>query len=271
MSVPPEALSAEPITLPRSLQAKVLTNLFQQATARLRSGQIPPGPAGAIEEYQLLHACGERLIAADRAGLISDTLPDLRAVIDWHTQPDPPEAQGGIQRVREPYNLFLDIAGGQLLFANLEPEGLRITCDDQGRPKPCGGLMPRVNPSHLELSRNEQHAATCDFLAAAIQSAAENVAETPLPTIWDHGERSYSIDRVNPILVTREEDDILQTFLDQDRAYDSTGLTTETGCKNISRAITDLQAHYNAVFAAAIRAPGARGAGGYFIRVRSLP
>ncbi len=93
-----------------------------------------------------------------------------------------------------------------------------------------------------------------------------------VPTIWHHGDRSYSRDRINPIVVTYDEDNILQTFLDSGKAMDTREVANKSGVSNVSRTIGGLCKKYAGVFVDAIRTPhdGKKGTGGYFIFVRNL-
>jgi hypothetical protein len=91
-----------------------------------------------------------------------------------------------------------------------------------------------------------------------------------LPTIWHHGDRAYSRDRINSFVVTPEEDHVLQTFLKSGKAMDTRDVTNRSGVTNVSRTIRALRSKYGGVFADAIRTPpdGKKGAGGYLILVR---
>jgi hypothetical protein len=124
-------------------------------------------------EYLLRQKCGERLIEADRAGLIPDSLPQLRQLIRWHTEPNPP-SEGRAQYVRGPANLMNDIVGGHLIRGTWTPKGFEAQVDAAGRPKLSGGLMARLDPHHLDSPRCDQHAGTCEFLADVIE-------HTPIP------------------------------------------------------------------------------------------
>ncbi len=176
--VPPESVSTEPICLAPALRASLLAQSFRGAAAQFRTGSIPPGRNG-MGEYDLRRVCGEQVIEADRAGLIPDSLPQLRALIEWHTQPDPPETAAKIRYVRCPANLFNDVVGGHMISVRIESEGMREITDEGGRPKMWGGLMARIDPQHLARPRNEQFAAACEFLAALIDRPARRLWPRP--------------------------------------------------------------------------------------------
>lgn len=92
-----------------------------------------------------------------------------------------------------------------------------------------------------------------------------------VPTVWSHGDRTYSRDGRNPYVVTAEEDYVLQAFLQRGTAMDTRDLETASGVTNIPRVIGRLIEGYQGQFAAAIRTPnGKKNAGGYFVRVRSV-
>jgi hypothetical protein len=115
-------------------------------------------------------------------------------------------------------------------------------------------------PLHAELKL--EYAKAAELIEAA---------KPPPPAIWHHGKRAYSIDGMNSLVVTIEEDYILQTFLKAGRAMDTREIQNESGVTNVSRVIGQLCNGYGKVFAAAIRTPeGRKGSGGYLIRVRPL-
>jgi hypothetical protein len=88
------------------------------------------------------------------------------------------------------------------------------------------------------------------------------------PTIWYHGERSYSIDRLNPVTVTIEENSLLTLFVERDAALDTATLTRKSGVTNVSRVMGQLAKK----FPGAMRNPGRKGKGeGYYASVRKLP
>lgn len=88
-----------------------------------------------------------------------------------------------------------------------------------------------------------------------------------LPTIWSHGERSYSIDGHNQFAVSDEHDNILNAFCEARRAMEASELERLSGCTNVARAIGSLKTFHSGVFSPAIRAAEKKGRGGHFIRV----
>jgi hypothetical protein len=87
--------------------------------------------------------------------------------------------------------------------------------------------------------------------------------KSPEPTIWYHGDRSYSADRKSPISVTREQHNILKCFLDHNRSLTTEELGKTTS--NVSAVVTKLAER----FGSAVQQPLRKG-DGYFIRVRTL-
>lgn len=101
------------------------------------------------------------------------------------------------------------------------------------------------------------------------KSAAGQPGPTP-PTIWFHGERSYSIDGVNPFKVSIEFDSILTAFRENTLPLETSELEEQSGVTNVSRAMKDLSEWNGGIFAKAIRVPSGKNKGGYFARVKSL-
>lgn len=106
-----------------------------------------------------------------------------------------------------------------------------------------------------------------DALASAksLGPDIESEQTKALPTIWYHGERSYSADGGMPTLVSDEQDNILQCFLDRDIAFDTDALTNKSGTVNVAAAISRIVEKFGD---SAIRRPKKKG-DGYFIRVRT--
>lgn len=98
---------------------------------------------------------------------------------------------------------------------------------------------------------------------------AEIVADEELPTVWYHGERGYSADRREPIVVTPTEHNVLQIFLKKTTALATKDLE-ETG-GNVAQTVAALRDKYSERFAPAIRTPGDEKGTGYYIRVRPIP
>jgi hypothetical protein len=91
----------------------------------------------------------------------------------------------------------------------------------------------------------------------------------PTATILKHGGRSYSAGGTEPVLVTDNENNILEAFLKAGTAMDTEELERTSGVNNVARVIGSLKTKYDGRFAPAIRTPnGKKGSGGYFIRVR---
>jgi hypothetical protein len=88
-----------------------------------------------------------------------------------------------------------------------------------------------------------------------------------LPTIWYHGGRSYSTDGLTPIIVSNEQHNVLQQFLDLNIALDTKSLE-KAGVSNVSTVVTKIANQFRSD---AVRRPGPNGKGdGFHIRVRSV-
>jgi hypothetical protein len=107
----------------------------------------------------------------------------------------------------------------------------------------------------------------------AIQAGNENPAPPPrqpldpAATILSLGNRRYAIKGAAPVIVTEREDAVLQAFLDH-------GPIELPELKRLSGygakapdILRQLAKKYDGTFANAIRMPGRRGQGGYYVRV----
>jgi hypothetical protein len=105
-------------------------------------------------------------------------------------------------------------------------------------------------------------------LAAALRDAGAEpgaLGEPLSPTVFYHGERSYSMDGQTPVNVSVEKHRALLAFLDRNRALDTVALK-RFGMSNPTVVMKKLDRQ----FPGAVRTPANKG-DGYFIRVRSLP
>ncbi|MBP3957790.1 hypothetical protein J8F10_21265 [Gemmata sp. G18] len=92
-------------------------------------------------------------------------------------------------------------------------------------------------------------------------------SETPdNATIWYHGDQGYSVNG-RPVSVTDEEHKVLQVFAEKQTAMKRSELEEAAVISNAPRVLTKLAKSYSEAFAAAIRRPGGKGKGGYFVRV----
>lgn len=91
------------------------------------------------------------------------------------------------------------------------------------------------------------------------------------PTIWSHGSNAYSIDGIDPVVVTEEENCILQAFLEKKTALGTRDLESASGVNNVSRVVNKLMKKHDGVFARAGRVPGKTKGAGYFFRVCMAP
>jgi hypothetical protein len=137
-----------------------------------------------MEQEKLQEECGRLVIEADEREYLP-AIPELRELIRWHTGDGSGDAEPGKQavRVRCPYMLFLDVAGGHRLqgwWAN----GKWTTDEDEKKhgTARCGGLIPEREPATLRLSASERYAVACEWLAELIERRAATPfipAETP--------------------------------------------------------------------------------------------
>jgi hypothetical protein len=97
-------------------------------------------------------------------------------------------------------------------------------------------------------------------------SQAEPPPRPDLPTLWYHGERSYSTDGETPRCVTREEHNLLTQFLDCHLSFETKTLQ-DAGVSNPSRVVASLIGIFGPE---PFQKPKEKYAG-YFIRVRSHP
>jgi hypothetical protein len=86
-----------------------------------------------------------------------------------------------------------------------------------------------------------------------------------IPTIWYHGEQSYSTDGKNPCNVSLEQHNLLRAFLDNDVAIGTRELEAK-GVSNVPAVISKLCKKFGD---GPVQRPARKG-DGYYIRVRSL-
>jgi hypothetical protein len=84
------------------------------------------------------------------------------------------------------------------------------------------------------------------------------------PVIWYHGERAYSADGRNPVVVPNEQHNALQAFLKRGVALDTQALT-KVGINNVAKVMTAI----GATFRGTVRKPEKKGQG-YFVRVQAV-
>jgi hypothetical protein len=106
-----------------------------------------------------------------------------------------------------------------------------------------------------------------NYVAASLSTPT---GTAPQPTIWHHGGRGYSCDGVSPYVVTDEEHKVLLAFIQSHTAMSKDDLEKAAEVYNVPRIITQLFTRHKGMFSAAIRRPGKKGNGGYYIHVKSL-
>ncbi len=173
---PPHVHDETPIQIPRPELAGIFARRFKAAAEQFRR----PTPGTRLERLHLGNEryaeypavlpgkCGQWLIDANEAGLIGDRHRQLLDLIDWHTQANTPKPDNRESvYMRCAGNLFIDICGGHTITGTLrgEDERGRLIIEDA---RETGGLLPRLDPSHLKLSEVERYAATCEWLASII-------------------------------------------------------------------------------------------------------
>jgi hypothetical protein len=128
-------------------------------------------------------------------------------------------------------------------------------------------------PPPREIWSNPQWRLTAEGIAALawyrLRSVrGENAPPTDSPqkppTIWFHGSMSYSTDGGNPQMVSQEQHNVLQAFLDREEALGTKALE-KAGVNNAAAAVTRLEKKFGG---GVIHRPKRKG-DGYFIRVRT--
>lgn len=85
-------------------------------------------------------------------------------------------------------------------------------------------------------------------------------------TISYHGLQGYSTNGA-PVSVTEEEHKVLQAFVLNQTSMTRSELEAAANITNAPRVLTQLEERYGGIFAPAIRRPGRKGKGGYYVRV----
>ncbi|VTR98834.1 unnamed protein product [Gemmata massiliana] len=114
--------------------------------------------------------------------------------------------------------------------------------------------------------RREAHLAAAARRKAGALRADATVEEPPVPVLWYHGERSYSLDRSDQKVVPPQEHNVLQVFLQSPVA--KTTVDLEKTVSNVSVVMKSLARKFGQVPVGPIRMPGNKG-DGYFVLVKS--
>ena len=159
---------------------------------------------------------------------------------------------------------------GPAVFSNSKEDHLRariISLLD-------GDILPL--PTFFDLERDNQRIAFAvrDATGVTLEEWARmdkpsrevclerTLAELTKPvTVWRHGERSYSVDGCDPVVVTAEEAFVLAAFEKARSALDTR--TLEKKVSNVARIISRIESK----FPRAVRRPSKKGEG-YYIRVQ---
>jgi hypothetical protein len=133
----------------------------------------------------------------------------------------------------------------------------------------CIVLVHTVTEGSLEwqyrkwLGLPASHVGTPHWTPSTVPEVAASAAA--MPTIWYHGERSYSTDGRNPCNVSPEKHNLLRAFLDNDVAIGTRELEAK-GVSNVPAVISKLCKTFGDGL---VQRPARKG-DGYYIRVRSL-
>jgi hypothetical protein len=128
--------------------------------------------------------------------------------------------------------------------------------------------LPEAPAERLEALVTLVEKALRDLLRLApTDDAAPAVEQTPADTIIAHGNKVYTINLWEPRIVADDEDTVLRAFLRQP-AMTSKTLEDRTELVSPAKLLRALTTRYDARFAPAIKLPGGKGKGGYFVRIR---
>jgi hypothetical protein len=83
------------------------------------------------------------------------------------------------------------------------------------------------------------------------------------------GNRQYRVGESTPVTVEENEDNVLQAFLKQSTMDEQT-LVAKSGVDHARKVLGKLKTKYDAIMKRAIRLPGRRGNGGYYVAIKSL-
>jgi hypothetical protein len=151
------------------LARKKHAELFRQAAGKLRQSLT------WMERFLIKEQRGWLIIDAVNAGYLAG-LPELQSLVDWHTGDGTNDRKPGMQAVlvRCASNLFLEVAGGHLVWAQ-QRGGQWTTVDDpRTGSSRHGGLVPKYQPRTLRLTDAERQAETCELLAELIEANTES-------------------------------------------------------------------------------------------------
>jgi hypothetical protein len=119
-----------------------------------------------------------------------------------------------------------------------------------------------VEPAVLQTRMQDERVRVLERLA--VEGVPTGTDEPP--TVWWHGERSYSQDGKNPTTFGLNEDYILQAFMRTGTSLATQELKEKSGMQgNLAKVMKQLEKKLGA----AVRRPGVKGPG-YFIPVRPL-
>lgn len=234
--------------------------LFRAVVQAIAMGEIawrsPRGVGSAVDEAEIVHGVNKRLLRQDEMNKLLVALDRLRrqAVRDGCALESSLFDQGrGLVEMRR----LLDVIHHDCFAVALPETPPRSAYKDddewadaelQAHAQAVGRLAASVVPLD-------------DLLACVSRS----VASPDPPTIWYHGDNSYSTDGATPKKASRTVDNVLKAFLDRDSALDNNDLRDVVD--NPSKTITEVTAKFGEE---RVRRPSEKG-DGYYIRVRTLP
>jgi hypothetical protein len=258
-------------------------------------------PCVCVPEYILRLAwrawCLALVVAGDQATAINPLTPD-RVSADGDGSLDVsqlvPDNGRILLRLRWPLVRLalrrLPLGNGEEMAAHLHIEHVQTrgaaTARLQAGPGP--SIQHRLRPcveeymqavemlpeGWVDMTQEARMAALDALVRGPVPSTITEVgtgSRTPSrPVVWYLGERVYRVDGCEPVAVTLQEDAVLRPFVKLPAMDDST-LVAKSGYGHAGKILRELTKKYNGVFAQAIRLPGGKAQGGYYIDLKEAP
>jgi hypothetical protein len=204
-------------------------------------------------------------------------------LLGWRALPCPPMGRTGRDQHRLSFCQKYELVTPECELTDLGLVALEMAPGGSGEqpaeqtpePEPAREVksMPSVARESVESGEGEKlpgpqpypvHIASVSEEVAHVLKEKPKNDDPPLPTIWYHGERSYSVDGHTPVTTTREQHNILKAFLDKNVALDTQELS-KTGVSNVTDVIEKIVKKFGED---TVRRPKNKG-DGYFVRVRT--
>lgn len=145
---------------------------------------------------------------------------------------------------------------------------LSPSADPKAAP-PAGIARLNLPPGRHRLVGIRRAALSAPTAGQAAAEAKQGEGEKPgAATIIAVGNRQYRIGSSSPVVVSENEDNVLQAFIEQ-ASLDLPELAERSGVDRPARVLSDLASKYGGAFAPAIRRPGGKGKGGYFVNIQA--